>query len=104
MPRVRELLCEFQNGVLSLNSLDGQSSPKLLPHKPQYQCYLYRYLEKKRAPKGPLSLTEVCRSPPDIPHLLEECHDLVDYRHENVLGRLIVGAPLDEITTLFRML
>ena len=45
--------------------------------------------------------TEVGPSPPDIPHLLEECHDIVDYFTEN--GGVVVPT-LDKITTRFSML
>ena len=48
--------------------------------------------------------TKVDRSPPDIPHLIEECHDIVDYRHEKALSFLTVGALLDKITALLGML
>ena len=45
--------------------------------------------------------TELGRSPPDIPQLLEECHDIVDYFTES---DGVVVPTLDEITTLFSML
>ncbi len=44
------------------------------------------------------------RSPPEIPYLIEECHDIVDYHHENALGFITVGTLLDKVTTLFSML
>lgn len=40
----------------------------------------------------------------DLPHLPEQCHDVVDYRHENALGFLAVRALFDEITALLSML
>ena len=33
----------------------------------------------KKGPEGPFSLTELGRSPPRIPHLLEERRDLIDH-------------------------
>ncbi len=46
--------------------------------------------KKEGAPKGPLCFREASRSPPPIPRLLEEPHDLPDERHEHVLGSLVV--------------
>ena len=45
--------------------------------------------------------TEVGRSAPGIPHLLEECHDIVDYFTES---DGVVVPTLDKITTLLGML
>ena len=45
--------------------------------------------------------TDVGRSPPEIPHSMEEPHDKVDDFTEN--GRVVVSA-LNKIATLLRML
>ena len=40
----------------------------------------------------------------DAPYLFEERHDIVDYRREEALGFLTVGALFDQIAALLRML
>jgi hypothetical protein len=58
----------------------------------------------EKGPKGPFSisvLVEVGRSPPHIPNLLEECHDLIDYGLEGASGIL---SGFDEIATLLDVL
>jgi len=55
----------------------------------------------KKGPSGPFFLTEVGRSPPHIPHLLEDRHDLIDYCGEGADGIL---SRFDQVPPLLRML
>jgi hypothetical protein len=55
----------------------------------------------KKGPRRALcTLTEVGRSPPRIPHLLEDRHDLIDYCAERADGIL---SRFDQVSTLLGM-
>ncbi len=54
-----------------------------------------------KGPEGPLGLTMVSWSSPDIPHLLEERHDFINYGGERAVGILTC---LNHVATLVPML
>ena len=58
-------------------------------------------LKKKEGPEGPSFLDSGGPKPTEVPHLLEECHDLIDYRAESGAGILFC---VDQIATLLGML